>query len=165
VTGRRAAAVQALLAVLLGACCAVALACGASRDKSSPAAPSAAPASADTRVQDMRAEIEALDREIAAVQAGESLPAPAVASCAGASCAEAMSRPYTTPSTSDPACRPAASPACRDTCTLATAICKNQQRICELAAQLAGDDWAANKCETARASCTAAHDRCCSCVL
>jgi hypothetical protein len=36
--------------------------------------------------------------------------------------------------------------------------------ICELARQLAGDDWAAHKCESARAACQAAHDSCCACV-
>jgi hypothetical protein len=69
------------------------------------------------------------------------------------------------PPAADPACHPAATERCTDACTVATSICTNQQKICDLANQLAGDDWAAGKCERARASCRAAHDNCCSCVI
>ncbi|HEX7837935.1 MAG TPA: hypothetical protein VF469_10760, partial [Kofleriaceae bacterium] len=83
----------------------------------------------------------------------------------GAACASAMAEPFATPTTADPACHPQASARCKDACTLSDSICNNQQRICDLAKQLAGDDWAAGKCTSARASCQAAHASCCSCVL
>jgi hypothetical protein len=146
--------------VLLGAGCAVAIACGASRPQMA-----AAPAAQDMRGQDPHAEIEALDRQIADELARAQVAPPAIATCTGAACAEAMSQPFATPPAADPACHPASSDACADACTLSTSICRNQQKICDLAMQLAGDDWAANKCQSAKASCQAAHDSCCRCVL
>jgi hypothetical protein len=112
-----------------------------------------------------RSEIDALDREIAAELARAQIEPPAAATCSGASCATAMSAPFATPTPSDPACHPAAGDHCGDVCTLSSSICRNQERICDLAQQIAGDDWAANQCTRARASCQAAHDRCCSCVV
>ncbi|HEY6178927.1 MAG TPA: hypothetical protein VIX73_30955, partial [Kofleriaceae bacterium] len=76
----------------------------------------------------------------------------------------AIAEPFATPATSDPACHPAGSDRCTDVCKLGDSVCRNQERICELAGKLAGDDWAANKCTRARASCQAAHERCCSCA-
>ncbi|HEX4417697.1 MAG TPA: hypothetical protein VH165_07350, partial [Kofleriaceae bacterium] len=88
----------------------------------------------------------------------------AAALCSGPACAQAMSEPFAVPSAGDAACHPASTGKCTDACTLSTSICGNQDKICALARQLAGDDWAANKCTTARASCQAAHDHCCSCM-
>ncbi len=162
------------LGLVLGAAGAAAVACSAGSARSSATAP-AAPAmmSPDERhaADDRHAEIEALDREISDALARGNLAPPERASCRGATCAAAMSQPFVTPAApgtpgaSDASCRPAPSAACTDACTIATSICTNQQKICDLARQLAGDDWAANKCDRARASCTAAHERCCSCVL
>lgn len=65
----------------------------------------------------------------------------------------------------DAACPAAASepPECRDSCTLAASICDNAGRICRLAQQLAGDDWAAGKCTDAGAVCRQATADCCDC--
>jgi hypothetical protein len=148
--------------IWFGAVCAVAIACGAARPP--PAAPAAAPDMGQVASGDPHDEIAALDREIAA-QLSRAQVAPPTAACSGAACAAAMAEPFATPTPTDPACHPQSSARCQDVCTLSDSICKNQQRICELANQLAGDDWAAGKCTSARASCQAAHDRCCSCVL
>jgi len=156
-------AVRRLLGLALGAWCAVASGCGASASKASGAAP-AMPAVQD-RGGDPHAEIDALDRQIAGDMARAHVPSPATAMCTGASCATAMSQPFVIPAANDPECRPASTDKCTSACTLSTSICSNQQKICDLARQLGGDDWAANKCENAKASCRAAHDSCCSCVL
>jgi hypothetical protein len=160
-----------LLGVLLGACAAAMIACGAAQPRAAqPAAP--APATAmpgqDPHAEvaaEVAAEIDALDRQIADELARAQVPQPAAATCMGAACAEAMSQPFTTPAVTDPQCHPASTDRCNTACTLSTSICTNQQKICDLARQLPGDDWAAGKCESARASCQASHDRCCSCVL
>ena len=150
----------------LGACAAVAIACGAAQPKTSASPPAAAP---EVRGQDPHAqaheEIDALDRQIADELAKAQVPPPRASACTGAACAEAMSQPFTTPLPTDPACHPANTDRCTSACTLSTSICGNQQKICDLAKQLPGDDWAANKCESAKASCKAAHDSCCTCVL
>ncbi len=54
-------------------------------------------------------------------------------------------------------------PECRDSCTLATSICDNAGRICRIAQQLSGDDWAAGKCTDAGAVCRQATADCCGC--
>jgi hypothetical protein len=65
----------------------------------------------------------------------------------------------------DAACPAAVSepPECRDSCTLAASICDNAGRICRLAQQLSGDDWAAGKCTDAGAVCRQATADCCGC--
>jgi hypothetical protein len=157
------------LLVVLGAACAIALACGGAQlGAKSPAPPAPAAATRGeslTMPGDARAEIEELDRQITAELAGAQVPAPAIPSCSGPACTAAVAEPFATPTTSDSTCHPAATPRCTDVCKLGDSVCHNQERICELAAQLAGDDWAANKCTGARASCKAAHERCCSCAL
>jgi len=160
--------VSRALAVVLGAACALALACGGgslgARSPASPA-PGAARGESLTMPGDARAEIEELDRQITEELAGAQVAAPAIPSCSGPACAAAVAEPFATPTTGDSTCHPAATPRCTDVCKLGDSVCHNQERICELAAQLAGDDWAANKCTGARASCKAAHERCCSCAL
>jgi len=150
--------------LVLAAACLAAIACaaGGARSSARPAAPSATamPAAAPG---DPRAEIDALDHEITAELARAQI-SPPPATCSGATCASQMSEPFSTPTPGDPTCHPAASDHCSDACTLSTSICNNQQRICELARQLPGDDWAAGTCTRARTSCQAAHDACCGCV-
>ncbi|HEU4729106.1 MAG TPA: hypothetical protein VFT22_14475 [Kofleriaceae bacterium] len=143
------------LGALAVAWCAAQLACSGAQKMAASPAPTQAAGAADPH-----AEIAALDRQIADEMARAHLAPPPLAGCSGAACAEAMSRPFALP-----ACRPKGTDRCSDACTLATSICDNQQKICDLAGKLAGDDWAAGKCESARASCQAAHDSCCSCVL
>jgi hypothetical protein len=53
--------------------------------------------------------------------------------------------------------------ACDDMCGLSEAICENSESICAIAAELAPDDWAEQKCNSAKASCREAKQRCCSC--
>ncbi len=53
---------------------------------------------------------------------------------------------------------------CRDSCRLADSICDNAEAICRIATQeLRGDNWAAEKCEDAKQTCTAAKSKCCAC--
>jgi len=155
-------ALGALLVALLVVAAAVVVACGGAQPKTV-AAPSQQSRPAGDPSADPRAQIEVLDQQIADELARAQLPR-ASATCTGAACAQAMSQPFATPTTEDPQCHPASSPRCSDACTLSSSICKNQEKICELARQLAADDWAAGKCETARASCRTAHEHCCSCT-
>lgn len=114
---------------------------------------------------DPRAEIEALDRQITDELARAGVAPPTSATCGGATCAQAMATPFATPTQAEPSCRPAPSDRCRDACTLASSICDNQAKLCALAQQLTGDEWAANRCASARNSCQAAHAQCCGCAL
>ncbi len=52
---------------------------------------------------------------------------------------------------------------CQDACKLGDSICDNATSICELAGELPGDTWAADRCASAKASCQRASDRCCRC--
>ncbi len=49
---------------------------------------------------------------------------------------------------------------CSDVCSLADAICDNAEQICILADDLK-DQWSADKCASAKASCREAKQRCC----
>lgn len=53
---------------------------------------------------------------------------------------------------------------CTDVCTVKDAICDNAESICRIAADLGGDPWADDKCESAKGSCREARDQCCRCV-
>lgn len=152
--------VKQVLGVLVAAALGAALGCRASPRMA--AAPAPAVSAAPTG--DPRAQIEALDREITDALTRARVAPPEIAACSGAACAQAMSQPFALPPGADPACRPAPSQQCTDVCTISTSICDNQQKICDLARQLDGDDWAANKCERARASCKASHEACCQCA-
>jgi hypothetical protein len=66
-------------------------------------------------------------------------------------------------STADASCHPAPSDTCHDSCKLAYSICYNAAKICDLASQLATDTWANGKCDSAKATCSAAHAKCCGC--
>lgn len=52
---------------------------------------------------------------------------------------------------------------CDDMCGLSESICRNSERICELANELAGNAWAAEQCESATRSCKRARIACCNC--
>jgi hypothetical protein len=53
---------------------------------------------------------------------------------------------------------------CNDVCSLAENICDNAERICTLADELGkDDDFAQQKCTSAKASCREAKQRCCGC--
>jgi hypothetical protein len=52
--------------------------------------------------------------------------------------------------------------ACGDVCDLGDAICDNAESICAIADEL-DDPWAREKCDSAKASCREAQQRCCRC--
>jgi hypothetical protein len=134
-----------------GAVLAMVIACSAARPMQAMAPREDRPAAGTAAVpamaprQDVHAEIDALDRDLAARRAGMGLPETP---------AEAMAVPA--------ACAPAGG-ACRDVCTVAEAICDDAARICELAKQLPGDAWASGRCDAGTATCAAARARCCGC--
>jgi len=154
--------VRPWLGVVLAVAGAAVAGCASAGPKAGAPTPAAM---APMELGDRHAEIEALDREITDALARGHVTPQVTSSCRGEDCATAMSQPFAVPAETDAACHPAASDRCNDACTISTSICTNQQKICELAEQLVGDDWAANKCTSARASCQAARDTCCSCVL
>jgi hypothetical protein len=53
--------------------------------------------------------------------------------------------------------------ACGDVCDLGDAICDNAESICGIADDLGNDAWAREKCDSAKASCREAQERCCRC--
>lgn len=106
--------------------------------------------------ENAHSEIERLDQEITTAMGKDQLPLPNVS----AQAMEAIPQPLT-----GPQCKPAKTEACDSSCDLSTSICKNADRICNLANDMAGDDWAANKCKSARQSCVDSNKKCCSCML
>jgi hypothetical protein len=55
-------------------------------------------------------------------------------------------------------------PKCNDKCDLSVAICDNAESICRIADELGkGDEYAQEKCASAKASCREAKQRCCNC--
>lgn len=59
---------------------------------------------------------------------------------------------------------PPRTPICDDMCSLKDAICDNATAICDIARELNGDSWAYGKCNSAKASCKEASERCCTCM-
>lgn len=153
----------ASLTLLIGAC-------AASKPAPAPAS-QAAPGSAGEDPA-ARAEIARLWDELdgwrgQAGIAGDAIPTatPAEAEAASSMREPAVSSVAPAIQPPDAACPAAGSepPQCRDSCTLATSICSNAERICRLAEDLAGDDWAAGKCTDAAAVCRQATTDCCDC--
>jgi len=55
-------------------------------------------------------------------------------------------------------------PRCNDVCSIADNICDNAEAICNIADELGkGDEYAQDKCASAKASCREAKQRCCAC--
>jgi len=164
---RAGGTVRPALALLLTIGCAVAIACGASQPRTAAPPAAAAPAPAESGPWNFtgpRAEIDALDRQVEVGLARAQLPIPED-DCRGPACAQAMSQPFAVPSIGDAKCpAPVPTTRCADVCSYSTGICNNQRRICELAGQLAGDEWAARKCARARVACEQARAACCVCV-
>jgi hypothetical protein len=52
---------------------------------------------------------------------------------------------------------------CTEVCTLKDDICDNAESICRIADQLGDDAWARGKCNSAKASCKEATEKCCGC--
>jgi len=151
-----------LFAVLLGAACAVAIACGGSKSamRATPAAPAAmSPEPAGGMPGDQRSQIEQLDAKITADLGTLKLERPTTPP---ATSPEAMSAGGVA-ATADPTCKPPVTQTCSDSCKLADSICENAGRICGLAEDLGNDRWAKEKCSSGTASCEAARKRCCGC--
>lgn len=53
---------------------------------------------------------------------------------------------------------------CTDVCTLKDDICDNAESICRIADELGDDAWAKGRCDSAKASCKQATDKCCGCL-
>ena len=53
---------------------------------------------------------------------------------------------------------------CQDVCTLKEHICDNAEDICRIASDLGDDAWADQKCQSAKASCKEATEKCCGCA-
>jgi len=64
----------------------------------------------------------------------------------------------------NPTCVRNASAVCTQTCELSDSICANSKKICDLADNLPGDDWAATKCKDNKATCETAKTQCCECT-
>ena len=146
----RSVVLTAALATALGAC-------GGAHGSSAVTAgePGTSPVlSVDPR--EAHAEIEALmertqvDMDTLGATAGDPMTSPV---------------PSTSPSEIPQTCSPPAAPSstCRDVVDLAHRVCDAASRICELAADLPGDDWAAGRCNAGAASCATAHQRSCDC--
>ncbi|MGE0549425.1 MAG: hypothetical protein AB7O24_31280 [Kofleriaceae bacterium] len=143
----------------------IATACGAAQSsmqaRSQPAATEAVPPTPSSP----RAAIDQLDQLIRSDLATLELDPPLAAACVSASCMTAEAT-NTSPPLEDPECRPAASEVCTDTCKLATSICANAGKICQIANDLGDTDLYANdKCISGKASCDAAKKKCCACQL
>ncbi len=106
-------------------------------------------------------EIERLSNQIESQRAQMALPEPPAApQMATAPNATPMGQ---VPSSNAADCHHGTSQTCTDSCNLSDQICGNAQKICDLAQQLAGDAWAAGKCERGKQTCDAAHASCCAC--
>lgn len=68
------------------------------------------------------------------------------------------------PRSTDASCHPAPTDTCTDSCKVSDAICDDAKQICDIAGKLAGDAWAAGKCDSGKQSCTDANKKCCSCI-
>ena len=160
----------AIVGVVLGVGCGVFIACSASQKTSSvaPVSPAAGGAPHDESPpmpgSPGEQQIYELWKQLDADRVQLALPAPMTAfSCNGPSCADgaqAMAAAAITPTL---VCKPAPTDTCTQSCTLADSICSNSKQICELAAKLDGDQWAAKKCSDGTETCNAAKSRCCGC--
>ena len=113
---------------------------------------------------DRHDEIDRLASEIESERARMALPEPPPLVEAPQNASATAVPMGQVPSSQDPACHHGTSQTCSDSCTLSDQICKNAQKICDLAHQLRGDGWAADKCDRGKQTCDAAHASCCACT-
>lgn len=154
--------------LMLGASCALVIACASNKQSAMAPAPTSA-GSSDPGSLGMAPldEIRALDQEIEASLSGMGVkPTPPAACTTDQSCAQ--STPVAMGMTSavdDPTCKAGASQTCQDSCKLSDSICVNADKICTLAKQIGGTDAYANEtCARGNASCKASRERCCGCL-
>jgi hypothetical protein len=152
---------KSLVAVLAAGLMAVVVACAGAGHKAAmaPASGGQAPQAPMAPMSPEAQQIDTWANEIERDRQTMGLEAPHEASVPHA--AVAMSSPLTVQS--DAACHPAKTDTCTQSCTLSDSICNNSAKICDLASKMAGDDWAAKKCGTARETCEAGHKKCCDC--
>jgi hypothetical protein len=157
-----------VLALATGVALAVlVVACGASQ-KSTFAAPPSADAAGPLgpRPDEIKAEIEALDKEIqdslAGAQVDRATYDPPTA-MAGQALPPPDLRPLGEIRDVCVSTAPPPSSACGQVCTLGNKICDNAERICNLADKLPGDPWARDRCQSGKRSCEAGRKRCCEC--
>lgn len=143
--------------LLAAACCMVVVACAAG-GRAKTAAPESS-AAASPMPASPREQIEQLDAAIEASRTELQLDAPTESQIQSAP-AQPMGA---MPSSDDPKCRPAKTETCTTSCTLSDSICSNADKICNLAKDMVGDAWAANKCAKANTTCEASRAKCCGC--
>jgi hypothetical protein len=153
--------VRIVLGLLAGVCCAVVIACGAAAPKSSATMPPGADGGAGAGLRDPR--IVELDRTIDTELQKLDLARPA-ASPPEPGCAPGCIQPMSVTAASDPQCHPASNDTCKQSCDIADAICNASSKICSIATELGGDAWANERCTSGKASCDAAHGKCCGCT-
>lgn len=113
-----------------------------------------APAMVPESPKDPHARIQQLADEIDTETHQQATPVPGM---------HAMAAGATPFAATDMTCKPGPSDTCTETCNLGTSICGNAKKICDIAKDLQGDDWAADKCSSANKSCDSARSKCCSC--
>lgn len=157
--------------VLSGALAVSAVGCGgakAPRSASQPtgmapqaeAAPDTASAIPTVRVQERKKEIEALLGEIGRLRQEAGLGGAAPSSDA---IAAGLAVPMSEAIDACPEADEPDTPRCQDVCKLGDSICDNAERICRISDELVGDEWAQNKCSSAKVSCKEAKQSCCGC--
>lgn len=104
---------------------------------------------------DSRDRIQALEAELDRDRAQMQLPEPAPTS--------RPAEPYYQAPETDSRCRLVQTSACTTSCSLSASICKNAEKICDIAHELPNDTVATQKCARANLICEAAHTKCCSC--
>ena len=148
----------AVVAVAIGAWLAACGAAGARKTASEPATQDSAAGMTGRPTE----EIRDLDAQIGQQMADLGLAPPS-----DAEVTEMMAQSSTPalPATSvvDACEQPPQADGCGDVCTLADSICGNAKRICDLADQLPGDEYATQRCTAGRGSCDRAKTRCCDC--
>jgi hypothetical protein len=160
---------KGLVGVVLGTCCAIVIACSAS-PKSAAVMPQPPPTAQDMHVaarpnSPEADKIDALVADIDQARGSMQLPeqhgnralAPRTSGMSGGSAPVAP--------TANMTCEPKGQgDTCKQMCTLSDSICVNAKKICDIAGEMAGDDWAAQKCADGNATCDAAKKKCCECM-
>ncbi len=154
----------ALLCVFLAS--AAFCACMASK-ATAPTSDSAAPRiPVEGRAAEKHAEIDRLWNEIESWRADGGIAEPMSAGVDAGADSDTQPQPRPMPAPARERCpdeADAAPQACTDVCRLTDSICGNAESICRIAGDLPGDKWAAGKCESAKATCSNATERCCKC--
>jgi hypothetical protein len=163
-------AMKAILGLVIGALCAVAIACGGAQKSAAPPGPvmaTDASTGGGPVMPGPQSEVDELSRQIEADLAKLGLQPQAAPpnACVQPPCdAVALSTDAAAQHTDDPSCKPAPSETCQSSCQLSDSICSNSKKICKIAGDLGGGDSYANgKCASGKASCTASRGRCCGC--